>query len=132
MKIPIPENTIDSRTNGLCAELYPSGHLKHLGFYREGVPQGWVLDLPEDALRGTLTKVQLYEPEPGEENSSEPFLEWAENWIGTICEEAQHVLRCTFCGKKQSEVSKLIAGPTCSICNECVGLCQEILATEVV
>lgn len=39
-------------------------------------------------------------------------------------------LRCSFCGKGQDEVKKLIAGPTVYICDECVGLCNEIIAEE--
>lgn len=38
--------------------------------------------------------------------------------------------RCSFCGKKQGEVLKLIAGPDAYICNECVALCMEILGDE--
>ena len=34
---------------------------------------------------------------------------------------------CTFCGKKQNEVKRIIAGPGVNICNECVELCQDIL-----
>ncbi|UCH45898.1 MAG: ATP-dependent Clp protease ATP-binding subunit ClpX, partial [Nitrospiraceae bacterium] len=40
------------------------------------------------------------------------------------------VLKCSFCGKSQKEVRKLIAGPTVYICDECVGLCNEIMAEE--
>ena len=36
---------------------------------------------------------------------------------------------CSFCGKNNTVVKKLIAGPGVYICNECVGLCDEILAT---
>lgn len=39
-------------------------------------------------------------------------------------------LRCSFCGKSQSEVKKLIAGSSAYICNECVELCNEILEEE--
>ncbi|QER41493.1 ATP-dependent Clp protease ATP-binding subunit ClpX [Thermodesulfobacterium sp. TA1] len=39
-------------------------------------------------------------------------------------------LRCSFCGKPQSEVLKLIAGSAAYICNECVELCNEILEEE--
>jgi len=39
-------------------------------------------------------------------------------------------LRCSFCGKAKSEVGKLIAGPGVYICNECVGLCGEIIEKE--
>jgi ATP-dependent Clp protease ATP-binding subunit ClpX len=40
-------------------------------------------------------------------------------------------LKCSFCGKGQEEVKKLIAGPTVYICNECVELCNEIIADEL-
>jgi ATP-dependent Clp protease ATP-binding subunit ClpX len=40
------------------------------------------------------------------------------------------ILRCSFCGKNQDEVRKLIAGPTVYICNECVDLCTDIIAEE--
>ncbi|MBI4666726.1 MAG: ATP-dependent Clp protease ATP-binding subunit ClpX [Nitrospinae bacterium] len=39
-------------------------------------------------------------------------------------------LRCSFCGKSQSEVKKLIAGPTVYICDECIDLCNEIIMEE--
>ena len=38
------------------------------------------------------------------------------------------MLSCSFCGKSQKEVEKLIAGPSVYICNECVDLCNDILA----
>lgn len=41
-----------------------------------------------------------------------------------------HDLSCSFCGKNQSEVKKLIAGPTVFICNECIGLCADILRED--
>ena len=37
---------------------------------------------------------------------------------------------CSFCGKNQKEVKKLIAGPSVYICNECVALCEEIIEDE--
>lgn len=40
------------------------------------------------------------------------------------------VNRCSFCGKKQSDV-RLIAGPGVFICADCVGLCNEILAQDL-
>lgn len=41
-------------------------------------------------------------------------------------------LCCSFCGKKQSEVQRLIAGPDVYICDQCVGLCNDIMAQETV
>ncbi|HZJ69022.1 MAG TPA: ATP-dependent Clp protease ATP-binding subunit ClpX [Candidatus Eisenbacteria bacterium] len=40
-------------------------------------------------------------------------------------------LKCSFCGKDETQVSRLIAGPGVFICNECVGLCDEILEEEI-
>ena len=39
-------------------------------------------------------------------------------------------LKCSFCGKTQDQVKKLIAGPDVFICDECVDLCNEILDEE--
>src|SRR2546421_3155307 len=39
-------------------------------------------------------------------------------------------LSCSFCGKSQREVRKLIAGPTVYICDECIKLCNDIIAEE--
>ena len=41
------------------------------------------------------------------------------------------MLFCSFCGKSQGEVKKLIAGPAVYICDECVALCNDIIAEEV-
>lgn len=41
-------------------------------------------------------------------------------------------LRCSFCGKPQDQVRRLIAGPNVFICNECIELCQEIIEEEFV
>lgn len=45
-------------------------------------------------------------------------------------EEAKKTLECDFCGKKQFEVKKLIAGPGVYICNECVELCFNVLQED--
>jgi len=43
---------------------------------------------------------------------------------------ADDTLRCSFCGKSQNEVKKLIAGPTVYICNECIDICNEIISDD--
>ncbi|HET9924206.1 MAG TPA: ATP-dependent Clp protease ATP-binding subunit ClpX [Methylomirabilota bacterium] len=44
--------------------------------------------------------------------------------------EGNGTLKCSFCGKSQNDVRKLIAGPTVYICDECIALCNEILAED--
>jgi ATP-dependent Clp protease ATP-binding subunit ClpX len=46
-------------------------------------------------------------------------------------EKRDSSLTCSFCGKSQKEVKKLIAGPTVYICDECIGLCNDIIAEEI-
>ncbi len=41
--------------------------------------------------------------------------------------EGQKDLRCSFCNKPQAEVRQLVAGPTSFICDQCVGICVDIL-----
>ena len=40
------------------------------------------------------------------------------------------ILRCSFCGKMQDEVGRMIAGPGVCICDECIELCQSVLDGE--
>ncbi len=39
-------------------------------------------------------------------------------------------IKCSFCGKSQEDVKKLVVGPMVYICNECIGVCNEIMAEE--
>jgi len=48
-----------------------------------------------------------------------------------MAKKEEETLKCSFCGKGQDEVKKLIAGPTVYICNECIELCNEIIADEL-
>ena len=46
-------------------------------------------------------------------------------------DDKNNLLYCSFCGKSQHEVKKLIAGPSVYICNECVDLCDDIIKEEI-
>jgi hypothetical protein len=48
----------------------------------------------------------------------------------TDASDTELLIGCTFCGKTQKEVKKLIAGPGVYICDECIGLCNDILQEE--
>lgn len=47
-------------------------------------------------------------------------------------QESAELLKCSFCGKSQKQVRKLIAGPGVYICDECIELCNEIIEEELV
>ncbi|HAQ50896.1 MAG TPA: ATP-dependent Clp protease ATP-binding subunit ClpX, partial [Gammaproteobacteria bacterium] len=46
-------------------------------------------------------------------------------------DDNEKVLYCSFCGKSQDEVKKLIAGPSVFVCNECIDLCNDIIRDEL-
>ncbi len=50
--------------------------------------------------------------------------------MSDISTKDSSILRCSFCGKNQDEGKKLIAGPGVAICDECVGLCVDIMREE--
>lgn len=50
----------------------------------------------------------------------------------TLATKKRLCLYCSFCGKRDSEVGYLVAGPTVFICNECVELCREIGQQQLV
>ena len=45
--------------------------------------------------------------------------------------EDNKLLYCSFCGKSQQDVKKLIAGPSVFVCDECVELCNDIIREEL-
>ena len=47
-----------------------------------------------------------------------------------MTQDTKQTLYCSFCGKSQHEVKKLIAGPSVFVCNECVDLCNDIISDE--
>ena len=51
--------------------------------------------------------------------------------MSTNDEKKSDFLKCSFCGKSQNQVKKLIAGPGVYVCNECVDLCNEIIDEEL-
>jgi ATP-dependent Clp protease ATP-binding subunit ClpX len=50
--------------------------------------------------------------------------------MSTRPESPEH-LKCSFCGKSQRQVRKLIAGPNVYICDECIDLCNDIVDEEL-
>ena len=66
-------------------------------------------------------------PQTGEERAAAPVGERMTKLSGS---DSKSTLYCSFCGKSQHEVRKLIAGPTVFICDECVDICLDIIAEE--
>ncbi|KAB7788531.1 ATP-dependent Clp protease ATP-binding subunit ClpX [Bifidobacterium cebidarum] len=50
--------------------------------------------------------------------------------MGRVVSYNDDIPRCTFCGKTERQVKKLVAGPNASICDECIALCVDIISEE--
>ena len=50
--------------------------------------------------------------------------------MGRVVSYNEDVPRCTFCGKTEHQVRKLVAGPSAAICDECIELCVDIVSEE--
>ncbi len=131
----LPAGYSTTERDGLYAEFYEDGQLRHLGYYEDGAlaDRSWALYL-ERGRRGRVERTTTWrynesiEREAGV-SDEEHFEEWVKQWIRTIYGGAgQYHLYCSFCGKSQQEVARLIAGPFVYICNECVQFCNEVLA----
>jgi hypothetical protein len=79
---------------------------------------------PEDLLHQIITFLLLLKA-----HLPESTTEWTANVLRAPSNLPQD-LKCSFCGKDQSEVAKLIAGPAILICNDCIGVCNDILEPE--
>ncbi len=51
-----------------------------------------------------------------------------ESPLRLLARRSERALRCSFCGKSESEVKKLVVGPMVCICNECVTICNQVIA----
>lgn len=55
---------------------------------------------------------------------------WKKRAATSLSSDDSPRLRCSFCDKDQDEVHKLIAGPNVYICDECIAICNQVLAEE--
>lgn len=123
----LPEDVSLTEKDGFYAEKLPDGGVVHFGFYRQGEPSGWILDLQDDGLQVRKVETIRLPDEYGEPLTREDV----DHWVDVIVRErGDRPVACAFCEKTQAEVRKLIAGPSCYICNECIELCSEILQTD--
>ena len=143
----LPGGFQSKRKEGRYVEFHADGSLAHVGFYVNGQPRGWILDLDPHHQTGRVEKIERSRfTYPDEEEtlggeipsveSERLYREWVKTWIGEVEVEASDfeasipVMRCSFCQKRSEQVRKMIAGPTNCICNECIELCNQLLAEE--
>jgi hypothetical protein len=66
----------------------------------------------------------------GGSDGGDGFETWIETALRDLSRRADGVRTCAFCEKTSAEVAKLIMGPRQGICNECIALCNDILAAN--
>jgi hypothetical protein len=117
---------------GVRAVFSPEGHLQRLMLMRGGRVQGHDLRVEPTTGAAYYARIRSYpdsaDPSDGPENSLGQFLRGAIDEMAKTLPGAP--LRCAFCEKTQAEVARLIAGPMCYICDECVRLCHAIIQDE--
>jgi ATP-dependent protease Clp ATPase subunit len=69
-------------------------------------------------------------PQPERTTGDLPAQPYSEEEDVTAEKKPPDDRHCSFCAKLKTEVTRLVSGPTVYICNECIGLCEEILAEE--
>jgi len=156
----LPEGVSFERKEGLYAELGPEGQVIHLGIYENGQrkPGTYALDVAADGswVRVEGPKDASGSQGTSAPEASDPgwLLEaWVALWSTWLSKgsQAPHAKdskapktpgpakdiedwranpACSFCGKWQDQVDKLVAGPLVYICNECIGLCNDMISFE--
>jgi len=56
------------------------------------------------------------------------FRTGTESPLRLLTRRMKSLLRCSFCGKSENEVRKLVAGPNVYICNQCIDICNQVIA----
>lgn len=122
---------------GLVATLDKSGRLVRLEHYENGSPSPEYLEIDPDRqsareVSGILPESDTAEPSISPADYAVYYYDWIAERLARFSKRYQNrMLECDFCGKSQQEVLKLIAGPKSYICDECVSLCNDIIAEEM-
>lgn len=123
------------RSNDLKPTFDDKGNLSSLtAVYEPSSEQIWgswqiVLD-PENRKAYVERKATLRYPDKNSQKTDAEFQDWLDNTVDAILEHGGYLAgwKCSFCYKTDKKVSKLIAGPGVSVCNECVLKLKEIAA----
>lgn len=150
----LPPGFQQEKKEGRYVSFHPDGSVAHFAYYVDGEPYGWHIDLEPARMWGRGERLEMtvsefpndyedYQEEGSDATTTGParcdeedYHEWVSAMVAEVeaiaedFEADRHVMRCSFCGKRNSEVKKIIAGPACCICDECVALCNETLEEE--
>jgi hypothetical protein len=122
--------------DGALAEFDTAGRLTHLSVWKDGMTRGHRVTIDRDAETVLVEHTEWLHTSDyanGDASDTEtPFRAAVDVALGHVWDDVDPTrrVRCAFCEKQQHQVKRLIAGPTSYICDECVQLCAEIIATQ--
>lgn len=128
---------VHNADEGLFFETRTNGCVFRFGLRRSeheapGAGSGHEIELLDPPLNGVLAVERTWTTAIHPHPDGDPQItleQWAQDARRRMTERATNVLACSFCGKTQAQVAKLIAGPSVYICNECAELTYEIAKT---
>jgi len=125
----LPESyTLDPNQDGLFVEFHPDGQLKTVALHSDGKAVGQSLHLDPGELRAQLVELKDFvHVEDVADAAQDQYATWVAMAVNSIVDRANFVTRCDFCGKSSSQVPRVIAGPTSTICSECIQVCNQVL-----
>jgi hypothetical protein len=134
-QLPLPFHE-QRGADGVLAEFDAEGALRRLSTWEGGTPSGCELTIDHDtgaivlAVREQLLPTD-FSGGDDDDDPAAPFRAAVDVAVARLWDRVDRgrLVRCAFCEKRSHEVRRLIAGPTSYICDECVALCAEIVAT---
>jgi hypothetical protein len=123
--LPFAVASSDGTGDGLRAETRADGSIASVTLRRDGHLIA-AIHVSDDGA--SVEAIERFEPLDGSDDA-EAFATWIEAALRDLSRRADGIRVCAFCEKTSAEVAKLIMGPRQGICNECIALCSDILAT---
>lgn len=122
----LPSDVSFDKKERLFAELDPQGHVRSVQLYNDESH----LQCRLDVLDNRVVFSETFVAESGSETAeAEEFLtNTFVLHLEKINDRRKFIYRCSFCGKTRDEVKNIINGPVSAICDECVSLCNDIIA----
>ena len=114
------------RLDGLYADERADGSLSRVGYWSGG---RLVAEVVLSETGAALRRIEEFQSsEDSGDSEAEQFQAWLTHTaLRELQMRAKALSQCAFCGKSSEEVKKLIMGPRVGICDECVGVCADIV-----
>ena len=129
--LPFAVSGSDDTADGLHAETRADGSVASVILRRGGQVVAAIRVSDDEASVETVERfASLADADGSDGDGGTGFETWIETALRDLSRRADGIRACAFCEKTSAEVAKLIMGPRQGICNECIALCNDILAAN--